>query len=84
MDKTAILDKIFTKKNKDYTYIILFFLIFSFFVFCANSFSRRVISSLIFESSCLLFSISFDCENDRSMNRIKKIKKDFKRNFTIL
>lgn len=35
MDKTAILDKIFTKKNKDYTYIILFFLIFSFFVFFA-------------------------------------------------
>lgn len=35
MDKTEILEKIFTKKNKDYTYIILFFLIFSFFVFFA-------------------------------------------------
>ncbi len=35
MEKTELLNKLFNKKNKDYTYIILFFLIFSFFVFFA-------------------------------------------------
>ncbi len=32
-DKKAILDKIFSKKGKDYSYAVGFFLIFSFFVF---------------------------------------------------
>jgi len=35
MDKAELIEKLMTKKNKDYTYIILFFLIFSFFVFFA-------------------------------------------------
>lgn len=32
MDKTDILKKLFSKKTKDYTYAIIFFLIFSFFI----------------------------------------------------
>lgn len=33
MDKSAIVSKLFSKKNKDYTYVTAFFFVFSFFVF---------------------------------------------------
>lgn len=33
MEKTTIIKKLFNKKNQDYTYTILFFFIFSFFIF---------------------------------------------------
>lgn len=33
MDKSQLIKKLFSKKNKDYTYAIAFFFIFSFFVF---------------------------------------------------
>jgi Tfp pilus assembly protein PilO len=33
LDKKQLLSKLFTEKNKDYSYTIIFFLIFSFFVF---------------------------------------------------
>ncbi len=33
MDKPTILSKLFSKKNKDYTYVTAFFFVFSFFIF---------------------------------------------------